>query len=149
MSEGPPDHIAINHDDYHAKHIGRMADGRQFLLTTPFEPAIGGRTGCEYVALYTFDGGGGLIDAKIESFGPRDRVKHEDISARYESMLASLGAVSFDRIVVAPFQVERFGSSFGLILREPEEEGAVWAVEMQPGNSMAFFEPWDSGDYDT
>jgi hypothetical protein len=23
------------------------------------------------------------------------------------------------------------------------------AVEVQPGNYMAFFEPWDSGDYDT
>ena len=149
MSEGPPDYVAINHDDYHAKHIGHTADGRQFLLTTPFEPATGGRAGCEYLALYTFDEGGGLIDAKIESFGRRDRAKHEDISARYESTLASLGAVSFDRIVVAPFKVDRFGTAFGLILREPEEEGDVWAVEMQPGNYMAFFEPWDSGDYDT
>jgi hypothetical protein len=25
----------------------------------------------------------------------------------------------------------------------------MWAVEVQPGNYMAFFEPWDSGDYDT
>jgi len=25
----------------------------------------------------------------------------------------------------------------------------MWAVELQPGNYMAFFEPWDSGDYDT
>jgi len=64
-------------------------------------------------------------------------------------MLASLGVVSFDRIVVAPFKVDRLGTAFGLILREPEEEGDVWAVEMQPGNYMAFFEPWDSGDYDT
>ena len=24
-----------------------------------------------------------------------------------------------------------------------------WAVEMMPGNYMAFFEPWDSGEYDT
>ncbi len=24
-----------------------------------------------------------------------------------------------------------------------------WAVELQPGNYMAFFEPWESGDYDT
>jgi hypothetical protein len=31
----------------------------------------------------------------------------------------------------------------------PEDEDDEWAVEMQPGNYMAFYEPWDSGDYDT
>jgi len=41
------------------------------------------------------------------------------------------------------------GTKFGLVLREPEEEADPWAVEMQPGNYMAFFEPWDSGEYDT
>jgi hypothetical protein len=51
--------------------------------------------------------------------------------------------------VVAPFAVERFGTTFGLVLRVPDEDGDRWAVEAQPGNYMAFFEPWDSGVYDT
>jgi hypothetical protein len=55
----------------------------------------------------------------------------------------------FDRIEVKPFAVERLGRRFGLIPREPEEDDDPWAVEMMPGNYMAFFEPWDSGDYDT
>jgi hypothetical protein len=63
--------------------------------------------------------------------------------------LAELGEVSYDRIEVHPFEVERFGTTFGLVLREPEDEDDVWAVEVQPGNYMAFFEPFDSGDYDT
>jgi hypothetical protein len=45
--------------------------------------------------------------------------------------------------------VERFGTTFGLVLRQPEDEDDPWAVEVMPGNYMAFFEPWDSGDYDT
>lgn len=45
--------------------------------------------------------------------------------------------------------VDRFGLQFGLIVREPENEQDVFAVELLPGNYMAFFEPWDSGDYDT
>jgi hypothetical protein len=57
--------------------------------------------------------------------------------------------VTFERIEVAPFAIERFGTTFGLVLREPEDEDEVWAVEVQPGNYMAFFEPWDGGDYDT
>ena len=36
MSERP-ELIAIDHDDYHAEHVGRLPDGRQFFLTTPFE----------------------------------------------------------------------------------------------------------------
>jgi hypothetical protein len=57
--------------------------------------------------------------------------------------------VRFSRIEVAPFVVHRFGTEFGLVAREPDDEEDAWAVEMQPGNYMAFFEPWDSGEYDT
>lgn len=53
MSQGQPALIAINHDGYHAEQVGRTPDGRQFFLTTPFEP--GGR---EFVALYLFDAAG-------------------------------------------------------------------------------------------
>jgi hypothetical protein len=149
MSDGPPDLIAINADDYHARHVGHTADGKQFFLTTPFEPAVGGREGCEYIALYQFDEKGRLIDSQIESFGPRATAKAEDIAARYDAMLASLGKITLDRIEVSPFKIERSGVEFGLVLREPEEKDDVWAVEVQPGNYMAFFEPWDSGEYDT
>lgn len=149
MADGPPDIIAINHDDYHAEFVGKTEDGRQFILTTPFEPAIAGRSGSEYVALYLFDGDGKLLDAKIEDFGPRAKLDKEKRLEVRDRWLQDLGAVTYDRIEVAPFAVERFGTTFGLVLREPEEEGDPWAVEMQPGNYMAFFEPWDSGDYDT
>ena len=55
MKEGKPELIAINHDDYHAEHIGKLPDGRQFFLTTPFEPAHSiEEPGCEYVALFLF-----------------------------------------------------------------------------------------------
>ncbi len=72
MADGPPEIIAINHDDYHAEYVGRTADGRQFILTSPFEPAISGRKGGEFVALYLFDPKGKLLEAKIEDFGPRN-----------------------------------------------------------------------------
>ena len=147
--EGRPKLIAIDHDDYHAEHIGRTHDGRQFILTNPFDPAIGESPGCEFVALYTFDLSGQLIDAKIDSFGPRSGLDDDARRAKYDERLISLGDVSFERVEVAPFSVERFGLEFGLIARPPEEEYDAWAVEMQPGNYMAFFEPWDSGEYDT
>ncbi len=149
MSTTPPTLVAIDHDDYHAEHVGRTADGRQFFLTTPFEPAINGSQGCEFVALYTFDQAGALLNAEIDSFGPRTAMDQGARMKLYEQRLKSLGAVSLERIEVAPFSVERFGANFGLVLRHPEEEGDPWAVEVLPGNYIAFFEPWDSGEYDT
>lgn len=149
MSDGPPKMIAIDHDDYHAEHVGHTADGRQFFLTTPFEPAIGGRNGSEFVALYLFNAEGELLEAKIDDFGPRATLDEKKRRQVYDQRLKDLGEVTFDRIEVAPFAVERFGTTFGLVLREPEDEDDPWAVEAQPGNYMAFFEPWNSGQYDT
>jgi hypothetical protein len=151
VSGNPPSLVAIDHDDYYAKHVGCTADGRQFFLTTPFEPAsaIGADDGGEFVALYLFDAEGELLEAKIDAFGPRATMDEEAGQRLYQQRLQELGDVSYGRIEVAPFAVERFGTTFGLVLREPEEEGDVWAVELQPGNYMAFFEPWNSGEYDT
>ncbi len=149
MTNGPPTLIAIDHDDYHAEHVGTTLDGRQFFLTAPFEPAIGGGKGGEFIALYLFDRTGNLIAAQIEDLGPRATMDHAKRESLRDQWLRDLGKVQYERICVAPFAIERFGTTFGLVLREPEEEGDPWAVEVQPGNYMAFFEPWDSGMYDT
>ena len=149
MAEGPPSTIAIEHDDYYAEHVGRRRDGRQFFLTKPFEPAIGGRAGSEFVALYLFDKAGKFLEAKIDNFGPRAALDKARCRALYEQRLKELGSVTFERIQIEPFAVERFGTTFGLVVRQPEDEGDPWAVEAQPGNYMAFFAPWDSGEYDT
>lgn len=149
MANGPPDLIAIDHDDYHAEYVGWTPDGRQFILTTPFEPALGDSSGSEFIALYLFHEEGQLLDAKIEALGPRDSLDHQRRLELRDSWLRDLGKVTYERIEVAPFAIERFGTTFGLVLREPEGDDDPWIVEMLPGNYMAFFEPWDSGEYDT
>jgi hypothetical protein len=150
MKVGPPRSLAIDHDDYHAEHVGRTADGRQFLLTTPFEPAGRGvDSGQEFVALYLFDAEGRFLEARIDAFGPRALMDRDARRAAYEARLAELGEVTFTRIEVAPFAIDRFGTTFGLIPREPEEDGDTWWVILEPGDYMAFHEPWDSGEYDT
>lgn len=149
MDNNPPKLIAINHDDYHAEFVGRTRDQKQFFLTTPFEPSMNGQDGREFLAVYLFDVHGKLLEAKIDDLGPRATLDHEKrVALRYQR-LAELDGPSFERIEIAPFSIERFGSTFGLILREPEDDGDTWAVELQPGNFMAFFPPWESGEYDT
>lgn len=149
MPNAKPQRIAIEHDDYHAQFIGRTADGRQFFLTTPFEPAIDDQPGCEYIALFLFDDEGNLVEDRIESLGPRATLDQEAAKQRFRQILENLGEVSFERIEVKPFAIERHGTTFGLITVEPEDDVDEWTVEMHPGNYMAFFEPWDSGEYDT
>jgi hypothetical protein len=144
-----PDIIAIDRDNYHAKYVGWLPDGRQFFLTTPFVPAIGGSAGGEFVALFLFDKRGQFLEARIDDLGTRSELDVQHARSIFEHRLAELGQVDYCRIHVQPFEVERFGITFGLVPRPPEEEDDIWAVEMQPGNYMAFSEPWDSGDYDT
>ncbi|WP_444909958.1 hypothetical protein [Microbulbifer sp. TRSA005] len=141
---GKPELIAIDHDNYHARHIGTTKEGLQFFLTTPFEPGI-----AEYIALFKFDGLGNLVDSDIEALGRRGSFSEDEAKAKYSSKLEGLGNVSLGRIEVKPFSVRINETEFGLVVSEPEDEDDIWAVELLPGNYMAFFEPWDSGEYDT
>jgi hypothetical protein len=144
-----PKLIAIDHDDYHASHVGRLSDGRQFFLTTPFVPAIGGGAGREFIALFLFDKQGRFLEARIDDLGARAELDKQYARSAFEQRLAELGQVEYDRVEVQPFEIQQFGTTFGLVPRPPEKDDDDWWVELQPGNYMAFHEPWDSGEYDT
>ncbi|WP_207229817.1 hypothetical protein [Krasilnikovia cinnamomea] len=147
---GRPERIAINRDSFAARHIGRTADGRQFFLTTPFDPGTYGTdTSREFVALYLFAQDGKFLEAKIDDVGSRERLDSAEVKRVYQARLAELGKVKFGRIEVEPFAVERFGLAFGLIAEAPTSEDDMWWVTAEPGNYMAFSAPWDCGVYDT
>ena len=57
------------------------------------------------------------------------------------------GEVSFERIEVQPFEIERFWERFGLIAKF-DDGASMWRVSAEPGNYMAFSEPRDTGDSD-
>ena len=141
-----PTTIAIDHDDYQAKHVCRLPDGRQFFLTTPFTFGVPGISGRNFIALFLFDKRGLFLEARIDEVNAEDDPKHQ---ATFDQRLLELGSVEYGRIEVQPFQVQRFGETFGLVPRPPEDGGDDWWVELLPGNYMAFSEPWDSGRYDT
>ena len=148
ITTGRPTRLAIDPDDYHAAHVGLFDGGKQFFLTTPFVPALDG-PGCEYVALYTFSVDGQFLQAKIDGLGPRADLDRAAAKRIHDQRLSELGAIQIQRIEVEPFSIEEDGVVFGLIVREPEDPDDEWAVEVQPGDYMAFFEPWDGGVYDT
>jgi hypothetical protein len=144
-----PRMIAIDHDDYYASHVGHTSSGAQFFLTRPFVPALAGDAGREFVALYIFDSRGRFREARIDDLGLRSRLDAKRVQSTFERRFAELGRVKFGRILVQPFQIKRFNTVFGLIPEPLEDEADNWCVTVQPGNYMAFFKPWDSGDYDT
>jgi hypothetical protein len=149
MEKGPPKAVALQHDNYAARYVGWTADGRQFFLTNPFVPAIGGNPGREFLALYLFGKAGTLLDAQIEDLGTRAELDEDAARARRAALLESVGPVKYGKIKVAPFKVERFGVEFGFIPQPPEEPRKDWSVIVEPGNYMCFWPPWTSGEYDT
>jgi hypothetical protein len=149
MAKRPPKTVSINPDDHAARHVGRTADGHQFFLTNPFVPTFRGKAGREFLALYLFDLAGTLLDARIEDLGSREQLDETVACTRRDEMLQALGRVTLRRIKVAPFRIERFGVEFGFVAEPPQEPDEDWHVTVEPGNYMAFYPPWSSGDYDT
>jgi len=149
MPAQPPVLIAIDHDEHYASRVGRIKDGLQVFVTTPFVPASGDEIGREFIAVYIFDPKGKLVEARIDDLGPRCTLDRAQARRLIAQRMAELGPIDYGRIVVQPFAIERFGTTFGLVPRAPEEKDDGWWVEVQPGNYMAFHEPWDSGGYDT
>jgi hypothetical protein len=149
MSIKLPKLIAIDHDNYHAEFVGKTADGKQFFLTEPFDPATPTKPGNEFVALYLFDQKGTLIEALIDEFGPRNNMDIDARDALCKKRLADLRDIEFGRIEIAPFSIEQCGITFGLIPNELEDEDDGLSISLMPGDYMAFYEPWDSGNYET
>jgi hypothetical protein len=149
MTPQPPPLIAIDHDDSYAEHVGRTADGRQFFITTPFLPENGDDPGREFLAVYLFSREGKFLEARIDDVGTRRALDVDHARDLRAKRLDELQPFEYGRIEVQPFQIERFGTTFGLVPRPPEDEQDGWWVEVLPGNYMAFHEPWDSGEYDT
>jgi len=92
---------------------------------------------------------GHFLEARIDDLGTRAEVDEERARRIIEQRLTELGEFKFARIEVQPFQLERFGTTFGLMPRAPEEEDDSWWVTVEPGDYTAFHEPFDSGEYDT
>ena len=149
MPSEKPTLISLDPDDYHARYVGHLSDGRQFFLTSPFVPAIQGNPGREFIALYLFNETGILLEARIVDMGTRANLNKEDATRQFSILLGEVGKFDSRRIEIQPFEIQRFGVAFGFIPRAPQKDDGDWWVVVQPGNFMAFHEPWDSGEYDT
>lgn len=146
----PPRFVRINHDDYHAKYVGKTGEGDQFFLTFPFVPHTDTQPGVDYIALYMFDEFGILKASTIVSEQAQGLKTQTEVGAFVETLLQGLGTHRFADIRVAPFAINHAGQVFGLVFDpgEPDDDDPYVCVTAEPGDYMAFNPPWD-GDYDT
>ncbi len=145
----PPALIALNQDNQLARYVGRNPDGRQFFLTTPSVMTDGG-AGRDFIALYLFDPTGHFVEARIDYLGQHGvALSPAESRQMHQEWIATLGPISFCRIEIRPFKVERFGVTFGLIAHPPPSDKGEWSATVEPGPAMTFYAPWDSGNYET
>ncbi|NRB52269.1 MAG: hypothetical protein HRU41_31635 [Saprospiraceae bacterium] len=146
-----PEKIPITRvEEYHTSHIGLYEGDKQFWCYQTFvqdseglaEGASWEKYRREYVVLFLFDQEGNLEKAQWEFAGTTDFIQF-DTEAKIEEMTSRLRGVTFGDIEIKPFKVEIDGYQFGLI---PNQEAEM--IELQPGSTIAFSEPWD-GEYYT
>lgn len=146
-----PEKIHLIPDDFHIKHVGRLADGRLFLVDSQLDTSQGPTR--DFVCSYFFAPEGHLVGQKIELVGSRDEVTFDDGLRIFDRHLAELGPHEIRDIWIRPFAVIRYGLAFGFIPMAPEEFGeagdAGWSVVAMPGNTLSFYPPWEEGLYDT
>ena len=145
MFDGVPEKIRLIPDSWHIRHVGRVADGRLFWVASQLD-STGGATK-DFVCTFIFDQDGGLFEHSIELIGVRGSYPDDSFTKSLDRHVAALGDCAVTDIWVRPFSIQGHGTEFGLIPRQTE--GGGWRVEFMPGNTLSFYAPWESGEYDT
>lgn len=163
---GRPERLLIQHEsdpDGRFHHVGRAADGRQFLAFVtgafPYDATIRGQR---------FDGEKNWL-AVVHTFGPdgehlATHTRFGGSDARDGRMAA--GASAWDQlggllsevglegatlcnISVGLFEILRDGVLYGLIYEAYEDDGDEQDHVMLEPNDVMFHPPWDSGQFST
>lgn len=145
--EQAPDRITIVPDDYHVPYAGTAEDGRRFFLSEElFVP--GGKA---FVGLFLWHPDGTVDEVVVDEVGraeglPPAQAGPAGAQHLVDSRLAGLGAYVLEPIVVEPFLREIDGVAFGW--RVSRFDGVV-SVNIEPGDFIAYYAPWDGLEYDT
>ena len=144
-----PDTIPVAYEEgYYTTHIGRCADGAQFMafvvatLPTPL-PADWKRHKRLYAVLHTFEPSGEhrSTEAWLAGVtGQGEASACDRAAARRDEMVAALGRVELCDVRVKLFSVRVDGHEFGLVDTSDARLGP--RVTLVP-NDLSFHPPWD------
>jgi hypothetical protein len=145
-----PTRITIVPDDYHVPYAGTAADGRRFFASDELFAVTGPGVAEQYGAVFFWTAEGDfdevIRDVTERSRGMPPGQAVPAIGDGLASRLAELGDYVLEPIEVAPFSIEIDGVRFGFVAEDHDGE---WYVTVQPGNFIAYYEPWDGLEYDT
>ncbi len=148
---GPPDRFTIVPDDYHVPYAGTAEDGRKFFLSDELFDIEGSDDGSSYVGLFLWKADGTFDEVHVDKVGrpsglPPGQAGPADAKDLVEARLAELGDYVLEPIDVEPFTEEVDGVTFGWKVDEYE---GTYSVNIEPGDFIAYYAPWDGLEYDT
>ncbi len=144
--EDRPTRFTIRPDDYHVPYAGTAEDGRKFFLS---EELFSDDSG--WVGLFLWNPDGTFDDVRVSPAerdptlppGQAGPAGGEAVAA----LLAELGEYRLEPITVEPFIRAVDGVEFGW--RAAQADDGSYFVNIEPGDFICYYAPWDGYEYDT
>ena len=143
-----PERFTIVPDDYHVPYAGTAEDGRKFFLSEELF-SIQGQA---YVGLFLWNADGTFDEVRVDEVSrprtlPPGQAGPAGADALVSARLSELGDYVLEPITVEPFTERVDGVTFGWKVGQ-YEDGSYY-LNIEPGNFIAYYEPWDGLEYDT
>jgi hypothetical protein len=133
-------------------YAGTAQDGHKFFLSDElFEYRSRDEAGSGYVGLFLWNQDGSFAEVRVEAVSkatgvPPGQASSAGADGLVEKVLAGLGDYKLEPITVAPFTQKIDGVTFGWKVNEYD---GILSINVEPGDFIAYYEPWDGLDYDT
>jgi hypothetical protein len=139
-------------DDYHAPYAGTAEDGRKFFLSDElFDVGSTDNPGRGYVGLFFWNADGSFSELRVDPASraegiPPGQAASAGAADVVQRRLAELGDYRLEPITVEPFTRKVDGVPFGWRVNEFD---GTFSINIEPGDFIAYYDPWDGLEYDT
>jgi hypothetical protein len=142
-----PERFTIVPDDYHIPYAGTAQDGRKFFLSEEFF----GRGGA-YVGLFLWSADGTFDEVRVDRVArpvglPPGQAGPAGAKALVDARLSDLGDYRLGPIEVEPFTEKIDGVTIGWHIGQ--YDNGEYYINIEPGDFIVYYEPWDGIEYDT
>lgn len=133
--------------DYHVPYAGTAQDGRKFFLSEELFDSHD-----SYVGLFLWKGDGTFDEVRVDKVArprglPPGQARRAGAEKLVRTRLAELGQYAVEPITVQPFVKKVDGVDFGWHVGR-YDDGSYY-VNVEPGDFICYYAPWDGLDYDT
>ena len=145
-----PERFTIVPDDYHVPYAGTAQDGRKFFLSDELFD-LESEEGTGFVGLFLWKSDGTYAEIRVDAIPraediPPGQAASSGAKDLVEKRLQELGDYTLEAITVEPFLETVDGVAFGWAITEFDGQ---YSINIEPGNFIAYYEPWDGLGYDT